>query len=281
MQRASMLKWIGIITVLTGVSLTGINIYGLFHTIRPAVFFSDELRFKDDITLTLQQTEQAINRKKNESPQQYASRITKVIASGIAHIKWDDYDSRRFNQLVPIWDNYFLYFMGKYSGIPEFQRYHFANYQRSINRGIGICGDASMIMSQLLDKQNIKNQIITFPGHVILAAKFADGSEKSYDPDFGVIIDKSPEELKINHKSIGKLYTAAGYTANDQRIMSRIYNNHFERWNGVKHFITNKYYFEKITYLLKWPLPLLLIFIGLFKSIKIEIQKRRIKKGKQ
>ncbi|MFT6836447.1 MAG: hypothetical protein ACJA0H_002497 [Francisellaceae bacterium] len=73
----------------------------------------------------------------------------------------NDQPAEQFNQLIPIWENYFIYFMGVFSGIPEYERYHFANYQRSLERGIGLCGDASMVISQLLDKQNISNKILT------------------------------------------------------------------------------------------------------------------------
>ena len=49
---------------------------------------------------------------------EFSTRVTKVIAKGIAHIHWDKYQPEKFNQIVPIWENYFLYFMGRFSGIP-------------------------------------------------------------------------------------------------------------------------------------------------------------------
>jgi hypothetical protein len=58
--------------------------------------------------------------------------------------------------------------MGKYSGIPEYERYHFSNPYNSIERGIGICGDASILMSQMLEKNGIEADILTFPGHVVV-----------------------------------------------------------------------------------------------------------------
>jgi hypothetical protein len=39
-----------------------------------------------------------------------------------------------------------------------------------MERGIDICGDASMIMSQILERNGIESKIVTFPGHVVVAA---------------------------------------------------------------------------------------------------------------
>lgn len=252
----------GIITLTLGAGLLGVNIYGLFKDVRPQMFFADELRFEEDITLTREETFEAIERLEGESDKEYADRITQVIGSGLAHIHWERYDTQKFNQLIPIWENYFLYFMGLFSGIPEFERYHFANYERSLNRGIGICGDASMIMSQLLDKQGIPNQLLTFPGHVILAATFDNDEELTFDPDFGVSLNHSPVDLSSSPDTVGQAYADAGYPQSDVIVMNRIYDNEFNRWDGVSHFITKKYYFEILAYWLKWPVPIIFIVLG-------------------
>lgn len=254
-----------IMIFITGLSLTTINLYGLTQDMRPSIFFNDELRFKkDDITLTREETFEQIKRKNNENDIDFASRISKVIASGMAHIHWEDYDNTKFNQLIPIWENYFIYFLGVVTNIPEYNRYHFSDYRRSLNRGIGICGDASMIMSQILNEHGINNQLITYPGHVVLAAKFDNGKELTFDPDFGVPLGFSPSEVRMNHDLVSEKYYQAGYTLIDKAVMTRVYNNDYQRWNGVKHFITKKYYFEKISYWLKWPFPIILMVISIY-----------------
>jgi hypothetical protein len=108
----------------------------------------NELRLKNDTPHSYEETLDNTQRKEGESDKEYSDRIRRVIAQGLAHIHWKKYQNTKFNQLIPIWENYFLYFMGKFSGIPEFERYHFSDYKKSLKRGIGICGDASMVMSQ-------------------------------------------------------------------------------------------------------------------------------------
>lgn len=254
-----------VLLIALGGFLTTANIYGLFTNIRPAAFFEDELRFANDSPLAFDQTLKQIIKNDNESSLQYSERLTSVIAKSIAHIHWEKYESEKFNQLIPIWENYFLYIMGKMSGIREFKKYHFANYERSLKRGIGICGDASMIMSQLLSKNNIPNQIISFPGHVIVSAKFNENdSELLFDPDFGVNLPFTPDEVSQYPELVNEYYIQAGYFDYDVVTLNKIFNNDYKRWNGVEHFITKKYYFEEFAYFLKWPLPIILIIFGLY-----------------
>jgi len=262
-----------IFSFILGTIFTCINIYGEFNNIRPAIFFDDELRFTNDQPVTLTKTLVQLDKSKHESDLQFSQRITPVIAAGLAHIHWEKYEAEKFNQLVPIWENYFLYFMGKFSGIPEFEKYHFANYERSLERGIGICGDAAMILSQVLNNNNIDNEIITFPGHVIVSARF-NNQELAFDADFGVSLPFSLSQIKESPNLVNRYYLNAGYFDYDIKAFDRIYNNNYQRWDGVKHFITNKYYFEKISYLIKWPLPLFLMSIGIF------LIKRKNKKPK-
>ena len=230
------------------------NIYDLLFS------FNDELRFNNDQPETFKNTLALLTKLETEDDKQFSQRVTTVIAAGLAHIHWERYEPEKFNQQIPIWENYFLYFMGEFSNIPEYNKYHFANYIRSLERGIGICGDASMVLSQVLTKNNIDNNIITFPGHVVVSAKF-NNIEQTFDADFGVSLPFTPEEIKQSPSLVNSYYLNAGYFDYDITAFNRIYNNTFQRWQGVEHFITKKYYFEKFAYILKWPLPILLMLI--------------------
>jgi hypothetical protein len=247
-----------------GCILTTINFYGLFQNIRPAHFSSEHLRFEGDYATDYKKIMVELKRVDGENEKEYASRISHVISKGIAHIHWLSFENTKFNQLIPIWENYFLYFMGKVSNIPEYERYHFANYKRSLERGIGICGDTSMIMSQLLENEGIPNQIISFPSHIVVGVKFKDGTEYIHDPDFGITLPYSPDEVKSNVDIVNSFYFDAGYTEEDLKKLHKIYDNNYIRWHNVEHFITKKYYFEYISYVLKWPVPILMMFLPYF-----------------
>jgi hypothetical protein len=260
--------------LITGCLLLSINIYGFNKDIRASDFQDEYLIFPNDQPTDFNHTMVDLIRLNDESDIEYASRITHVVARGLAHVDWLVYPEEKFNQLIPIWENYFLYFMGKFSGIPEYKRYHFANYRRSLERGIGICGDASMIMSQLLNEQNINNKILTFPGHVVVAASLKNGKQYIFDADYGVIIPYSLVEFASNSSEIAKLYSDAGYPRRDFLLFQTIYKENYEEWGGVEHFITNKYYFEKIAYWLKWPMPILMLLLAVIMFLNDRARKR-------
>lgn len=276
-MKTLIIKLLAWLFLALGLVLLSINFYGLTQDIRPTGLTDDVLRFANDSPLPFAESLSEIDRLPHESELDYTNRLTKVIARSIAHIDWnEELDPTRFHQQVPIWENYFLYLMAKVTTIPEYQKYHFADYKRSLKRGIGVCGDASMVMSQLLDKQGISNQILSYPGHVVVSATI-DNKELIFDPDFGVATPFTIEQLS-NIPSLTKpLYLAEGHSQRDANTIASILSGDVERWNGVKHFITNKYYFEKVAYWLKWPLPILLILFGLYF---FRIEAVQVKKSK-
>lgn len=246
-----------------------INLYGLTQDIRkPDLLSETDLRFKDDISFTYSQAMHAMERKEGESDFEYTTRMTKVVSQSLAHIHWKEKDNKEYNVLVPIWENYFLYFMGKFSGIPEFSKYHFIDYQRSVERGIGICGDASMVFSQLLDKQGIENRLLVYPGHVITEVIFDEQHAQLFDPDFGVVIPVDSETMRENSSVVLPAYQSEGYSISEARHLSRGYSKSYDEYNNVKHFMTKKYYFEYISYVLKWLLPIIMLTIGIFLARK-------------
>jgi hypothetical protein len=255
------------IFVITGFSIFALNIYGLTQDIRPTDFTEDELRFGYEPILSFEDSIHQLKPSVEETKQDYALRATELVSSSLTHVQWDKVDNETSHQLIPIWENFILYFMGKFSGIPEYERYHYANYLRSLKRGIGICGDASMVLSQLLDKQNIPNKIVSFPKHVFVIAQLND-SDWILDPDFGVYIQKSLTDFKGMNDEIESVYEFKGYSKGDILSIRDAYEDSYIKWDGVSHFITKKYYFEIISYWLKWLIPFILLFSGLFLIFK-------------
>ncbi|MEP2651022.1 MAG: hypothetical protein ABJH06_03425 [Paraglaciecola sp.] len=258
-------RFISVSLIIVGATLLTINFIGLTKNIRSEFVHKTDTRFDNEKLITFEEAMETLPKGDKEQSDDYLLRLTKLISESLLHINWHaEEDTDRFHQLIPIWENYFLYFMGKFSNIPEYQKYHYADYERSIRRGVGICGDASMVMSQLLTQSNIKNKIISFPGHVVVMAQTSDNREIVLDPDYGVVLPYTLSEINQKPALIGDFYTQAGYKASDVRVLQRIYGNSYQKWSGVEHFITNKYYFEKLAYALKWPFPILLVVFGLF-----------------
>ncbi|MFT2090393.1 hypothetical protein [Paraglaciecola sp. 2405UD69-4] len=248
----------------TGLILLSINIWGQFQTIRSEELVDLQTRFKNEKKITFEDALEQIQKAPKESNEEFTKRLTHVVSDSLVHIHWyREPDNSRFNQLVPIWENYFLYFMGRFSGIPEFEKYHYTDYRRSIKRGIGICGDASIVMSQILSDNNIENKIISFPEHVVVAAQISSQEALIYDPDYGVVLQRSLSEIRAQPEIIKDLYLKAGHRIEDAALLQQLYDSPSKEWDGPQHFMTKKYYFERVSYALKWPLPIVFIFIGL------------------
>lgn len=257
--------FISIMLISFGMLVLLINIYGLTQSIRSEALSSAPLSSNNAFNISYEQAYQALHSKEDETVAEFASRITTVISNAITHIKWEkEADASKYHQLVPIWENYFLFIMGKVSGIPEYQKYHFADYKRSLKRGIGICNDVSMIMSQVLDNVGTKNQIIAFPRHVIVSAVIDDDNSMLFDPDFGVTIPVALKQIATSRTMIIKAYQEQGYSLEHGEFMANVFTEPYTEWNGVEHFMTKKYYFEKLAYLLKWPTPIIFILLGVY-----------------
>lgn len=252
--------------LLSGITLLTINLFGLTQDLRPEGIHPEVLRFgEQDVNMSREMFFENLAQEENESDVEYAKRLTLNIADTIAHVEWEVYPPDVFHQRVPIWENYILYAMGIFTSIPEYERYHFADPYKSVTRGIGICGDASMTLSGLLSERGIENQIITMPGHVMVEATI--GTETLLlDADFGVILEngidfyaQKPEALiqqfqvQLNQVNNGELAIASG-----------LKKKGYQTWNGTRHFITKKYYFEKFSYVMKWLLPTLLCLVSLW-----------------
>ncbi|RDV29190.1 hypothetical protein DXV75_01645 [Alteromonas aestuariivivens] len=259
-----MKRLFSIVLIAVAVMLFAINLYGLRKSLNPDAISAENLRFgAQDVSITPDQLLLETIKRADESPQVYVSRLTQAISGGLAHIHWESYEPGRFNQRVPVWENYLLYAMGLWSGIPEYQRYHFSSPEKSIERGIGICGDASMLMSQLLDRNQIANKIITVPGHVMVEVDYGD-RKQLLDPDFGIVLQHDLAFYQANPKILEQEYNQAGYTANGEDVVVNGMSAKAGYWNGVRHFITKKYYFEKISYWAIWLIPVFLMLSGVF-----------------
>lgn len=264
------MKVLAVVSLTLSVFLLSLNIMGSFKPLRPSNLNAEVMRFGEiDVTLTAEQLQQALERQPEESDAEYSRRLTLALAQGIAHVEWENYDPDLFHQRVPPWENYILYLMGVFSGIPEFERYHFSNPYRSIERGIGICGDVSMTLSSLLNEQSISNTIVTVPGHVMVQADIG-GQSLLLDADFGVVLPQGIEFYQEEPQTLALEYQRQLGRYNDGELMisNNLRNHGFRHWNGAKHFITKKYYFEKFAYFMKWAFPLALLMFAGFVYVK-------------
>jgi len=258
-----------ITAVLTGLILLLTNFYGLTQSIRKpglGVIDHEELRFIPREVWSYEQSLKAIEKLSDQtSAKHLVSEANRVVNSSLIHIDWLKVNPLEYRQLVPFWENYFLWAIGKFSGLPQFERYHYADYRRNIRRGIGICGDASTVLSSVLDNYGIENRIVSFKGHVIVEYEDEYGAWFLADPDFGVEMGGDLQQLVQDPERFRQYYLDAGYATAEVDYLFEAYDSTFAIFDNTYHFMTKRYIFEKVSYVVKWLLPIiLLLFSGLY-----------------
>lgn len=254
-------------SIAIGICLLVINIYGLTQPLRkPGLGVDDhsQLRFIPKENWSYEKTIEEINwlsREKNVI--NFLNDANRIVNNSLVHVDWFRVDPEVYRQLVPIWENYFLYAIGKYSGLPQFERYHYANYERNIKRGIGMCGDSATVLSSVLDKYQYSNRIISFDGHVIVEYLDSSGRSELYDPDFGVSLGIGLNELTSKLDDVSSAYMRSGYSVKEVDKLIKIYQTKYVIFENTYHFMTKRYIFEEVSYVAKWGLPVFLVLLPL------------------
>ena len=262
-KRYLAMNLIVVLMLVLGLALLSLNLYGLTQPLRkPGLGVTDKelLRFVPGEVWSYEKSLSAIESLAEvDNGLLLAEQANQIVNHSLIHPKWPDVDPVAYRQLVPPWENIFLWAVGKFSGLPQFERYHYVDYRRSIERGIGICGDASMVLSSVLDRYGIESDIISFRGHVIIEYENPAGGRLLLDPDFGVAINRSLEELQADPELARPLYLEAGYPPQEVDDLVAIYSGDFSIFDDTYGFMAKRYIFENVTYVLKWLLPPLLI----------------------
>ena len=266
-SRNRYLLILAIICLVVGTVLMAINIYGLTQPIRkPGLGVEDHelLRFVPDQTWSYERSMQEIDALSTiDDPDRLASKANEIVNTSMVHPQWTWVDRNEYRQLVPIWENYYLWFLGVVTDMPQIQRYHYANYKRNIKRGIGVCGDFATVYSSILDRYGIENRLASFSdGHVVVEYDSDDGQSYVMDPDFGVELGMSLEEISNSPEQVRSAYADQGYSTREIDTLVRIYGSGFFIFDDTYNFMAKRYIFEEVSYVMKWVAPLILIFLA-------------------
>ena len=237
-----------------GVMLLLINIYGEFNTLRPHEIHES---ISDPSKFTEKELYYAINNTEG-TRRTVVRQLNEIVNKGISHY-WDTTDEIKLNLNVPVWENYILYALS-FTGDTRFVNYEFANYKKAIERGLGLCSQQSIILSELLLRRNIPAKIIGLDGHVIVSAEVDENMWWILDPNKGVVIPHSINEVEKNPEIIKVYYKNAGYE-NLQTMISHygVEGNVHANEYGVIGFTKRKYVIEYVFYIFKWLLPILFV----------------------
>ncbi len=244
-----------------GLLLLGINISGLFKTMRNPEIYSEEKNIRNrlnDITIKYPEILELLKRKNNESNLDFAVRINKVVNDGFIHY-WKAEGTEKYHLRVPVWENWILY-AASYIKPEKYGRYEFSNYRKNLERGAGLCSTHSTIVKGVLLDNGIKAELLDVGGHhVVVRAELNDTAAYILDPDFGVVvpcdtaaISADPELVREPYSDLASLYYPDAKDPYTTDYLVKIF--------GDKKYV---YYldsgFEDFSYLAIWIIPFLLM----------------------
>lgn len=248
-----------------GVTLILVNISGLFIPLRNEQYFSElNSDFKPGRIISEKKLWDVID-SDNSNVIEYIKSLNAAVNNGIAHY-WLDAGINKYNLRIPVYENYILYSLSWI--YPEvFRKYEFKHYRKAIERGVGLCSQHVIILTEVLKEKGLSSKIIRLDGHVVATVLVDEIKNKWWvlDPDYGVIVQHDIGEIENNPAIVASSYYQAGYNKEQINILINIYDPKGNKIvNGVKEFDWQAkywllYYFESFSYLLKWLLPLLLL----------------------
>ncbi len=261
-----------------GSSLLLVNLYGLFVSLRnPAIYHDRDNGFNEDITLSQEQFYAAAN-KVFRRRREYLEHVNYTVSKAIAHY-WYDQGVEKYNLRVPFYDNFILY-LASYIAPEYFQKYEFLDYHRALERGVGLCSQAAIVLAEFLRDKGMTAKIVGLTGHVLVTAPVDEQEEEwwVFDPDYGVTLPFSLDIIEKNTAIIEPYYAKGGYSEAiiaGLKIAFGPKGNTIKSGNGIEGYGLKWYYLEKSVYLLKWLLPVALILFGLMKGLALRWPTRR------
>lgn len=232
------------ILLVSGGIILALNLYGNTRTLR-----NTQGPFK----LSSEQLMTATQRMKEEGDRAWATRMTMLVHNGILH-EWTPEKRHEYNIILPVWENWIIYLV-KYIQ-PSFRDYEFISLERAVERGVGLCSQQAIILSKILRQEGLDAGIIALDGHVVNFLNL--DRQIILDPDFGIVIDASLEEVRNDPSIIKKTYAA-----HSPDHLSTIYARPATMCPaGVTDYLPRRSTLEPVLYFLKWAIPLTMILLG-------------------
>jgi len=226
----------------------------------------------NDITIRLEDAKKELKRRPGESDKEFAIRANDIVSKSMMHY-WKNEGIKKYNLRVPFWENYVLWFRNSFR---EDRRYEFLNYKKDLERGVGLCSTHSIVLKGVLLYNGIDAALWDIAGHVVVRARVSQNEWYILDPDFGLVvphdineIEENPEIVRPSYARMAELYKP---DYNDPYTTDHVIEIYGKEGN---HIYSDSPAFEKISYVLIWLIPAILIIPFLLSIIDAKTRFRR------
>ncbi len=135
-----------------------------------------------------------------------------------------------------------------------------------MERGIGICSQHAIALTDYLTKKGIATSVVSLNGHVVAEVKLKNADKLILDPDYDVAIPLSLSKIEASPLMV-KSYYEGKLGKNSDETVEKIASLYSKAenvvWpNGASGYIDrspNKVLFEKLGYIAIWIIPFIFI----------------------
>lgn len=209
-MKVNISRWLGYGSAVLALALLGLNIYGSFKSLRSPDATQNPADFSHAKIIGSDEAWDRLARLDITDRRQFALQANEIIGQTMKHVNFNEIeknDSAYYYRLtVPIWENYFLYIF-KFLKPSTYEIYELSDYKRAIERGVGQCGQQSMALIGFLEEKGFNTGFVQLNGHVAATAEVAPGEWYVLDPDYGVSIPRSAEELASSRELVETYYS--------------------------------------------------------------------------
>ncbi len=263
-MKSSLIRAATLASFLLGAVLLALNVVGLATDLRNPAIYDEPLAWNPKgPQLTAAEVRARAPRLDGESDVDYLHRVHVVLSRAVAHY-WSDEGRAAYNIRVPWSENYILHLAGLLQP-SRYAMYEFYDFEKALDRGVGLCSQQSIVSSGLLERSGIETNIVGLFGHVVVAARVSGAEDEwwVFDPDYGVLIEHSVSEIEADPELIRPYYIEQGHAHETVSELVTIYGPEGNAMLPTARAYKGKNFFvEKAAYFLIWALPLLLLAPG-------------------
>jgi hypothetical protein len=261
-----------------GLLLLVINISGLFINLRNNDIFQEKFTDNFGIKLSEKQFYSELEKifSSDQSDSFKAISTSLLVNKSLAHY-WRDEGISKYNLTIPVYENYILFSLAKINP-GSYQKHEYLNWKKAIERGVGLCSQHAIIVSEILNERGIKSKLIGLSGHVIATSEIRENKWILLDPDYGVNIPFNIGEIESDTEIIEPYYKSEGYSSEKIETLKRIFGKegNYVSENAAK-YSGNRGKIENRSYLFIWFLPIILISPYIFLLLFIKGSSGKIK----
>ena len=247
----------GVMLALIGLGLTAVNLVGLARglALYPVTRVFGEGERSLARTRPIRRLSE-LRRRPDEGDETYAARMTSAINGHLVHSM-----GSQFPWISPL-QNWILWLLGVLAP-SRFQHLELRRARFALQRGFGLCSQAALALADLLERARVPATIAVLEGHVVVTAETAPGRWTVFDPDYGVTIPMSLDEIRAEPEPVVARAYGAAYGPSVVARLTPVYGSaHRLAPRGPRERMRGT--LEGLAFGLKWALPILLAGLGCF-----------------